>query len=365
LFTRILRSSYPAFFSIAASQETRPQVYKLKISRLTFFLLLITLSTTSAQLKRFCFTQPKMGSPFTIIFYADDSIKAATLANNSFKLVDSFNLLFSDYIDSSELSRLSASAGNHIAVRLSLAMFDMLQTSKTAFKKSNGAFDISIGPLSKMWRRMRKAKEFPGDSLVKAAKRLTGLHALQLDTIEHTALLTTPGMRLDLGGIAQGWIGQRVMEYLTESDIQHALINVSGDIILSAAPPGTNGWTIGVNVPETKEELLDKTLLLQHKSVSTSGDAYQYTDHNGKRYSHIIDPRTGYGVTSQRNVTVIANDGTTADWLATACSILPIRAAKKLAEQMNAEVLIAQVKNGQLVFKATTGFGKYWKHEKK
>ena len=134
---------------------------------------------------------------------------------------------------------------------------------------------------------------------------------------------------------------------------------------MSAAPPDTRGWTIGVNVPETKEELLDKTLLLQHKAVSTSGDAFQYTDHDGKRYSHIIDPRTGYGVTSQRNVTVIANDGTTADWLATACSILPIRTAKKLAEHMNAEVLIAQVKKGQLVFKATSGFGKYWKPEKK
>ena len=118
---------------------------------------------------------------------------------------------------------------------------------------------------------------------------------------------------------------------------------------------------MAVNVPETKEELLAKTLLLQNKSVSTSGDAYQFMEHNGKKFSHIIDPRTGYGVTFQRNVTVIANDGTTADWLATACSILSIRQAKKLAAQLGAEVLMGEIKKGKLIFYSTKGFNSYWK----
>ncbi len=306
-----------------------------------------------------------MGSPFSIIFYSDDSLKATKLAAGCFSLVDSFNLIFSDYIDSSELSMLSASAGSNRANPVSPALFDMLQTAKSAFKQSNGAFDISIGPLSKLWRRMRKLKQFPQDSAVKGALKITGLKKLELDTIHRTALLKSPCMRLDLGGIAQGWIGEKVVQFLSGQGISHALINVSGDIIMTEAPPGTGGWSIGVNVPETKEELLNQTLLIQNKSVSTSGDAYQYTDHNGKRYSHIIDPRTGYGVTSQRNVTVIADDGTTADWLATACSILSISASKKLAEQLHAEVLIAQVKKGQLVFHATSGFAKYWNAGKK
>ena len=105
------------------------------------------------------------------------------------------------------------------------------------------------------------------------------------------------------------------------------MADASGDIVMSDAPPGKNGWTIGINLPENENELWDKKLELKNFAVSTSGDIYRYTIHNGKKYSHIIDPRTGYGVTSQRNVTVIAKDGATADWLATACSILPIKKA--------------------------------------
>jgi thiamine biosynthesis lipoprotein len=130
---------------------------------------------------------------------------------------------------------------------------------------------------------------------------------------------------------------------------------------MSAAAPGTNGWSIGINVPENKEEILQKKLLLQNKSVATSGDVYQYMKKNGKKYSHITDPRTGYGVSFQRNVTVIANDGATADWLATACSILPLKKAKKLVRKMNAELLIAKIKRGKINFYATKGFADYWK----
>ena len=168
-------------------------------------------------------------------------------------------------------------------------------------------------------------------------------------------------MQLDLGGIAQGYIAQKIIDFLHTQQIDNALVNASGDIVTSGAPPGTGGWTVGVNVPETKEELLSQTLLIQNKSVSTSGDAYQYNEHKGKRYSHIIDPRTGYGVTFQRNVTVIANDGTTADWLATTCSILPIKKAKTLATQLGAEVLIGEIKNEKLIFYSTKGFATYWK----
>jgi len=314
-----------------------------------------------AQLKRFSFTQPKMGSPFTIVFYSEDSIKASLLAEQSFKLVDSFVFIFSDYIDSSELSKLSATAGKDSAVSVSPAMFDMLLHAKKAFDKSEGAFDITIGPLSKFWRKLRKAKQFPADEAVQATRKLIGFNKLTMDTINKTVTLTQPGMQLDLGGIAQGYIAQKVIDFLSSRQIQHALVNASGDIVVSAAPPGSKGWTVGVNLPESSDELLSRTLLMQHKAVTTSGDVYQFTEHNGKRYSHIIDPRSGYGITSQRNVTAIANDGTTADWLATACSILPVKKAKKLATQLGAEVLIAEIKKDKLVFNATKGFAAYWK----
>jgi thiamine biosynthesis lipoprotein len=170
------------------------------------------------------------------------------------------------------------------------------------------------------------------------------------------------GMQLDLGGIAQGYIAQKIMDLLSSRGITRALVNVSGDIVTSGAPPGMPGWTIGINVPESTDELLPKNLLLQNKAVTTSGDAFQYFEHGGRRYSHIVDPRSGYGITSQRNVTVIAADGTTADWAATACSILPVRKAKRLCRRLQAELLMAEIRNGKIRFHATKGFRKYWKH---
>jgi FAD:protein FMN transferase len=321
--------------------------------------------TVTAQEKRFSFTQPKMGSPFTIIFYAADSGQANVLAKQCFNLVDSFVFIFSDYIDSSELSKLSASAGNQTAVSVSPALFDILLQSKIAFDKSDCAFDITVGPLSKLWRKIRKTKQFPTDEAIQANRKLTGFDKLILDTINKKVTLLQPGMQLDLGGIAQGYIAQKIIDFLHSKNVHHALVNASGDIVMSQAPPGSDGWTVGVNVPESADELLSKTLIIQNKAVTTSGDVYQFIEHEGKRYSHIIDPRSGYGITSQRNVTAIASDGTTADWLATACSILSIKKAKKLARQVGAEILIAEIKKEKLAFYSTKGFAAYWKQTAK
>jgi thiamine biosynthesis lipoprotein len=104
---------------------------------------------------------------------------------------------------------------------------------------------------------------------------------------------------------------------------------------------------------------------MQNKAVATSGDVYQFIENGGKRYSHIIDPRSGYGVTFQRNVTVIANDGATADWLATACSVLSTDAAKRLAMQLDAEVLISEIKNGKVILNSTQGFDCYWEQQRR
>ena len=331
------------------------------IRKLITVIFLCSSFTASAQKKRFSFTRPKMGSPFTIVFYAKDSLQADDLAGKCFNLVDSFVFIFSDYIDSSELSKLSAAAGNGIWVNVSPAMFDILLQSKKAFDKSDGAFDITIGPLSKFWRRVRKTKQFPSDEAVQAVKKFIGFNKLLFDTLNKKVALTQQGMQLDLGGIAQGYIAQKIIDFLLSQNIRHALINASGDIVMSKAPPGLSGWTVGVNVPESADELLPRTLLMQNKAVTTSGDAYQFTEHEGKRYSHIINPKSGYGVTWQRNVTAIANDGTTADWLATACSILRVKKAKKLAARLGAEVMIAEIKKGKLVFYSTKGFADYWK----
>ena len=330
--------------------------------RLFFVCIFVTTGLhTNAQLKRYAFTEPKMGSPFKIVLFCNDSVQAADYAKQSFKLVDSFNNIFSDYINSSELMQLNATSGSHAAVKVSPALLEILVQSKIAYEKSEGAFDITIGPLVKLWRCARKTNQFPSAKKIDSAKNLTGFNKLIIDSANKEVTLTQTGMSLDVGGIAKGWIAQKVIDFLYSQKITIALADAGGDIAMSAAPPNSKGWSIGVNVPESKEELLEQSLLMQNKSVATSGDAYQFIEQGGKRYSHITDPKTGYGVTYQRNVTVIANDGATADWLATACSILTIKKAKKLAGKMNAEVLMAENKNDHFIFYSTKGFAHYWK----
>ena len=333
-----------------------------KVSFIVFFVCLVFVG--NAQMSRFSFTESKMGAPFTIIFYSNDSIQAASIAKRCFALVDSFNFIFSDYIDSSELSKLSKSAGvNSLPVSLSPAMYDILIQSKKAFELSEGAFDITMGPLSKLWRKARRQHQFPADSTVKRIRNLIGFDKLVFDTLQKTIRLTQEGMQLDLGGIAQGYVAQKVINFLHSQGVNNALVNASGDIVVSGAPINKDGWVVGVNIPEKTNELLNQKLLLKNRAITTSGDAYQYIEKDGIRYSHIINPASGYGVTFQRNVTVIAADGTTADWLATACSILSLKKAKKLAFLLGAEVLIAEIKRGRLLFNSTKGFRFFWKQE--
>jgi FAD:protein FMN transferase len=335
------------------------------ICRLLFFIFFLSITLPGyTQLKRFTFSQPKMGSPFNIIFYSTDSLHASSIAMACFQLVDSFVIIYSNYLDSSELNKLCATAGKtNNPVTVSPALFDILLLSKTAYEKSEGTFDITLGPVTKLWRKARKEKIFPANKTVKEKLALTGFKKIRIDTATHGIQLLQPGMQLDLGGIAQGYIGQRVIDFLKTKNIMNALVDVSGDIVTMGAPPNTHGWTVGVNVPGKKDELLKQNILISDKSVTTSGDAYQYIEHDGKRYSHLVDPRTGYGITSQKNVTVIANDGAMADWLTKPCSILSIKKAKKLAHSMHAEVLITQIKKGKLIFHATKGFDRYWKRK--
>ncbi len=323
---------------------------------------LLAFSLSHAQLQRRSFTQPKMGSPFTIIVYTHDSAEASIAAAGAFALVDSLVNIFSDYIDSSELNRLCASGGsNRPPFRCSTVLFDILMQSAAAWKTSEGRFDITLGPVTRLWRKARKEKKFPEAAIVQQQLALTGFKKILLDTVLHTAHLQQAGMQLDLGGIAQGYIAQQVINYLSSLHIENALVDVSGDIVCRGKPPGTNGWTIAVNFPESGAALLPKQLLISNTAVTTSGDVYQYIEHEGKRYSHIIDPATGYGITSQRNVTVIAADGTLADWLTKACSLLPLAKAKKLAHQLHAAVLITTLQKGKLVAHMSKGFAAYWK----
>lgn len=300
-----------------------------------------------------------MGSPLNIIFYAQDSVIANKQARACFKLVDSLNHIFSNYDSSSELTRINNNAGiaNNIASPL---MWELLLESKRAYTKSHGAYNIAMGPLTHLWRTARRLKQFPTTTQIKKNLLLCDFNKIQMNAQDHSIYLSAKGMQLDFGGIGKGYIAQMVVNFLKKQGIPESLVDAGGDIVLGDAPRDKKDWTVGVNKPGQAEDLLPEKLKLHNLSVATSGDVYQFIEHNGKKYSHIIDPATGYGVTSLRNVTVIANEGALADWLATACSILPIPQAKKLANTMHAEILITELINNRIQPYSTMGFAQYW-----
>ena len=332
-------------------------VYNFRLAILAVFVLVSI--TAQAQKFRFSFSEQKMGSPLHIIFYAQDSVNANKQARACFELIDSLNHIFSNYDSSSELSSINNNAGiaKNIASPL---MWELIMQSKEAYIKSKGAYNIAMGPLTQLWRTVRRLKQFPSQVQIKNKLLLCDFNKIQLNNQDHSIYLPAKGMQLDFGGIGKGYIAQKVVDYLKKEGVTASLVDAGGDIVFGDAPPNKKGWIVGVNQPEKTDDLLPEKLQLHNMSVATSGDVYQFIEHDGKKYSHIINPLTGYGVTSLRNVTVIANNGADADWLATACSILSINEAKKLALSLHAELLITESVNNQLKRNNTKGFDKYW-----
>jgi thiamine biosynthesis lipoprotein len=300
-----------------------------------------------------------MGSTFNLIFYASDSLAATFLSDECFSLVDSLNQIFSDYLPASELNKLGATSGQDSFVTVSPFLFSVLKTAKQAGADSKGSFDITLGPLTKLWRAFRREHRFPSMEDVALARQRTGLHYLVMDTLASKVKLLQPGMELDLGGIAKGFVAQQVIHFLHSKEIHIALADAGGDIACSDPPPGKRGWILGVNQPHAKSKLMSKKIYASNMAVATSGDVFQFIEHNGKTYSHIIDPRTGYGVPFRRNVTIIAPDGATADWLATACSILPLHEVRVLVKKYKAAYYITRLEKGRITVHLSKGMNGY------
>ena len=303
-----------------------------------------------------------MASPFTIVFYHEDSVVANELAMECFLLVDSLAAIFTDYDPQSELNLFCDRAADTATFQpISPALLDILLISKEAHEMSKGSFDITLGRLTKLWRNARRKDQWPSKEDVASAKALSGMKYLQLDPKTGTARMLKAGIQLDLGGIAQGYIGDKVMKLLLSRGITAALVDVSGDITARGNPPGKEGWVVAINTPHHEEEWLHEHLILKNHSVTTSGDLYQYMEHEGKRYSHILNPKSGYGITVRKSVTVIARDPIVADWLTKSISLLSYRRARKLAHRLDAEFLVVELEKDRLEFRHTHGFKQFMK----
>jgi thiamine biosynthesis lipoprotein len=272
-----------------------------------------------------------MGVPFKLVLYAADEAAANSASEAAFSRVAELNRILSDYDPNSELSRLSQGAPQAQGVPVSGPLWLVLERSQQLADATDGAFDVTVGPYVRLWRRARREKEMPSALRLQEARDAVGYKYLELDAENRTARLLRPRMRLDLGGIAMGYAVDEALKVLRERGISRALVDASGDIAVGDPPPGKPGWTIDV-MPLSADGTPARRVVLANAAVTTAGDAHQHVVLDGKRYSHIVDPRTGLGMTDRVGVAVIARDCLTADSLDTAASVLGPQAGMALIE---------------------------------
>ena len=301
-------------------------------------------------------TRRLMGVAWTITLHAASRTAGEAALTAAFAEVARLEGILSDYDPQSEVSRLSAAAPMAEAVPVGADLARVLELSVAFRDASGGGFDPTVGPLTTLWRQARRSGRLPRADKLAAARAAVGPRALLIAESGRAARLPLPGTRLDLGGIGMGYAADRVLALLRDRGVAAALVDASGDVAVSGPPPGAAGWRISVRSLRG-ESAVGPTLLLANAAVTTSGDAHQGVEIDGIRYSHIVDPRTGLGVTGQTAVTVIAPDCTTADALATAASVLgPEAGAGLVAKYPDCAARFVWVDGGLIRESATTSW---------
>ena len=323
-----------------------------------FSLLLAALSLTFARgedLQRFDLTEPAMGTQFRLTFYAKDADTAARAAARAFERIRALNLRFSDYLRDSELMQLCAQPSG-VPVKVSPELFPVIEKAQAISAASEGAFDITTGHLSHLWRRSRRQKELPSAARLKEALAKTNWQWIQLSASAQTITLSQPGLLLDLGGIAKGRAADEALKSLKEAGFPQALVTAGGDLAIGSPPPGEKGWEVRLRT-SAETEGTEVRLRLHECGVSTSGDLHQFVEIAGKRYAHIIDPKTGLGLTSGVACSVVAPDATTSDaWATTLCILGAERGLRLIKDQVGVHARIVESRDGAERVEASSGF---------
>ena len=327
---------------------------------LPLWLFALAAETEGNDLKRFEFTEPQMGVPFRVVLYAPDAAQGAAAAHAAFARVSQLNEVMSDYETDSELNELSRTSGKGQSVKVSRDLWTVLERAQALAARTEGAFDITVGPAVSLWRRARRNQQMPPPDRLAEALQAVGYQKLRLNPTNQTAELLTRRMKLDLGGIAKGFALDEALKVLFERGITRALISGGGDIAAGDPPPGQPGWRIEIAPLDVPGSPPKRYVRLARGALATSGDVFQRLEIDGRRYSHIVDPRTGIGLTDHSLVTVIAPDCTTADSLATAASVLgPKKALRLIEETPGAEAHIVRKPGEEIQVLESSSFRRF------
>jgi FAD:protein FMN transferase len=278
------------------------------------------------------YRQLHLGVEVRLVLATADRAAAAAGARAAYAAIAELEQVLSDWRPTSEVRQLALHPGEWVPV--SPALFDVTAASLRVAQASDGAFDPTVGPVVALWREARRTGTLPSDSALQRTRGQSGWTQVHLDRATHSVRLDLPGMRLDFGGIAKGYILDSARSVLRRRGITAVLLEAGGDVMLGDPPPGERGWRVVVATAHG-----DTTLLLANVGVGTSGPSAQFVDIGGVRYSHVIDPRSGRALTRATQATVIHTTGAMSDALSTMVTVLGETAGSAIARALGASAV--------------------------
>lgn len=264
---------------------------------------------------------------------SDSSEKAEKAIDKAFVEIEKLDTLLNFFSEKSELSEINKNAGIR-SVKVSAETFDIFEKAVYAGKKTDGAFDLTIGPEIVLWDFYKKIK--PDDREIKKRLSLVNYRNINMDKKGRTIYLKKKGMSVDLGGIAKGYAADKASEVLKASGIKAGLVAIAGDIKAFGMKPDGRPWKVGIRNPRQKDknDELIATIELVDSAISTSGDYERYFIVDGERYHHILNPKTGYPAALSQTAVIIANDGYITDSFSTGIFIMGHEKGLRLLDEM-------------------------------
>ncbi|MYF48462.1 MAG: FAD:protein FMN transferase [Candidatus Dadabacteria bacterium] len=272
-----------------------------------------------------------MGSTVELKFYSPSEELFHRVVDACVERTKEIDRLFSNYRDDSVLAEVNRNAGAR-PVPVPGEFLRLVRISVNYSEITGGAFDITIGSLFELWRAETAAGRLPEKSRIHSALRCTGFRKIKIDEAKSQVFFDTDCLRLDFGAIGKGYAVDEMVRIARQNGITRGLVNFGGNIYAMNPPAGKKFWYVGVRKPGSGSEIISNIDLV-NKGVATSGDYARYCEHGGKRYSHIIDPRTGWPAGDVTSVVAVSRTATEADVFSTAVSVLGLPGAQTFVQR--------------------------------
>jgi thiamine biosynthesis lipoprotein len=312
---------------------------------LLLFFILILHPSSSKSSNLFKYHQVAMGTVIEITLIGHDEETANKAALQAFQEIKRIETIMSPWIDSSDVTQINRSAGKEW-VKISSETIQVLKKARDISEFSEGGFDITVGPLSELWRKARENKVPLSKEDVKGKLDLVNFRNIEVNK-EGKVFLKKKGMAIDLGGIAKGYAVDRAFDVLRSLGYKNLIVNAGGDLRVGGLK-NNQPWSIGIQNPREPKKILTR-ISVSDMAVTTSGDYEKFFIHQGKRYHHIFDPRDGFPTEGCQSVTIVTKDCMTADALATAVFVLGPEKGYALCRKLEGVECLIVDKDGKII----------------